>query len=255
MAFTVVDNNNEIVVALLQSECVRVHAMCAKMSTMGRFAMLSWWDLLLFCIFKPTNQPASQMTFNLCDYTPLARVSFSLLLLILLLVLLFCADVVSFSTTRVEPIFIHCILLPFYFSPSSVHTRFLIVFIDGVVHPFQIFQALHHHHHHRTTHSTLKSNFSTGKGILLHLWFAYVSRYVIASANWEFCIHSLSIDYRAGCVFILCCFVSIFGYLRVWVKKTGDKFVYSNKDFVHRIRTYIKYIAMWWSMVLGASSI
>lgn len=49
--------------------CVRV-CVCAKMSTMGRFAMLWWWDLLLFCIFKLTNQSASQMTFNLYDYMP-----------------------------------------------------------------------------------------------------------------------------------------------------------------------------------------
>lgn len=105
------------------------------------------------------------MTFNLCDYIPLAQASFSLRLHFLLLHFLhFVVVLVSFSTTRIKPIFIHCIFAASRFLPSCT-LNFSRRFIDVLYILFEYFKL-----YTTTKHSTPKCNFSTGKGVLLHLW-------------------------------------------------------------------------------------
>lgn len=137
---------------------------------------LRWTILLCSCdeiyfysvfLFKPSS-PASQMTFNLCDYIPLAQASFSLLLHFLHFLMV----LVSFSTTRIKPIFIHCIFCCLSISPALFHTLSLIALSMVLYILFEYFK--HYTTITTTKYSTQKCNFSTGKGVLLHLWL-YVS--------------------------------------------------------------------------------
>lgn len=105
-------------------------------------------------------------------------------------------------------------LLPFNF-PRPLSHSFSHRFIDGVVHPFRIFQALHHHHHHQ---NTAPRNVIFRQAKVYYCIYGSMWVFVCVCESICYCLCELRvlhtyIHWVQQYIFILCCFLSIFSAL------------------------------------------